>query len=123
MDAAKRKRLEARGWRVGDAQEFLGLSDAEAAFVDIKARVAMAFAERRREGFTQIEAAKLIGSSQSRVAKMEKGDPSVSLDLLVRALLALGATAGDLTAAIGKHSARRPKRGRTPVRARGRAAG
>ncbi len=110
MDSAKRKRLEAKGWRVGDAQEFLGLSDAEAAFVDIKARVAMAFAERRRAGYTQIEAARLIGSSQSRVAKMEKGDPSVSLDLLVRALLALGATTGDLTAALGRRGAKRATR-------------
>lgn len=112
MDAAKRKRLEAKGWKVGDAQGFLGLSDAEAAFVDIKARVAMAFAARRRARFTQVEAAKLIGSSQSRVAKMEKGDPSVSLDLLVRALLALGASTKDLTVALGKQQSRRPQRRR-----------
>src|SRR5581483_4278956 len=48
---------------------------------------------RRAElGLSQAVVAKRLGSSQSRVAKMEAGDPSVSLDLLLRALLALGAT-------------------------------
>ena len=40
---------------------------------------------------TQAQFAKMLKSSQSRVAKMEKGDPTVSVDLLVKSLLALGA--------------------------------
>ena len=39
---------------------------------------------------------KRLGSSQSRVAKMEAADPSVSLDLLVRGLLATGASPRDI---------------------------
>lgn len=115
MDAAKRKRLEAKGWKVGDAKELLGLSDAEAAFVELKARLAKAFADRRREKFTQSEVAKRIGSSQSRVAKMEAGDPSVSLDLLVRGFLSLGATEDDLAAVLSarpKPARRSPRRKR-----------
>src|SRR5580700_10965315 len=97
MEAAKRKRLEAKGWRIGDAQAFLGLTDAEAVLVDVKARLAKAFSERRSgSAITQTEAARRLGSSKERVAKIEAGDPSVSLDLLVRDLLALGATLEDL---------------------------
>jgi len=48
--------------------------------------------------------AKLIKSSQSRLAKMEGGDPSVSLDLLIRSLLALGASNRDLARAISGSS-------------------
>ena len=33
-----------------------------------------------------------IGSSQSRVAKMESGNPTTSLDLMIKALLKLGIT-------------------------------
>jgi len=51
---------------------------------------------RRQRRLTQIEFARMVQSSQSRVAKMEAGDPSVSLDLLIRCLLALGATTTDL---------------------------
>jgi transcriptional regulator with XRE-family HTH domain len=47
---------------------------------------------RDKKGLTQAELAKLTGSSQSRVAKMESGDPSVSIDRLVKSLLTLGAT-------------------------------
>jgi predicted transcriptional regulator len=49
---------------------------------------------------TQVALAKALQSSQSRVAKMEAGDPTVSLDLLVRSLLALGASNRDLAAII-----------------------
>jgi transcriptional regulator with XRE-family HTH domain len=47
-------------------------------------------------GLTQVALAKKIKSSQSRVAKMEAGDPSVSIDLLVRSLIALGETPTNL---------------------------
>ena len=97
MDAKKRKKLEAKGWKIGSPQDFLGLSDDEALFVEIKLALACAFADLRKElRYTQGQVAKLLGSSQSRVAKMEAGDSTVSLDLLTRGLLVLGATRADL---------------------------
>jgi DNA-binding XRE family transcriptional regulator len=101
MDEAKRVRLEEAGWKVGSAAEFLELSDDEAAFVEMKLGLAQALRERRtRQGLTQVALAKRIGSSQSRVAKMEASDPAVSVDLLLRALLATGATPKEIAAAI-----------------------
>jgi DNA-binding XRE family transcriptional regulator len=100
MRQAKRKRLEAAGWRVGSAQEFLGLSEQEAAFVEVKSALGTYLRRyRAKRGLTQTALAQRIGSSQSRVAKMEAGDPTVSLDLQVRALLTLGATPRDLAKA------------------------
>ena len=91
METAKRKRLERKGWKIGTVQEFLDLSSEEAAYIEVKLALSRTFLERRRERrLTQQQAARLLKSSQSRVAKMEAGDPSVSLDLLVRSLLALG---------------------------------
>jgi ribosome-binding protein aMBF1 (putative translation factor) len=97
MKQAKRKRLEAAGWRVGSVQEFLGLSEQEAAFVEVKAALGTYLRRyRAKRGWTQTALAQRIGSSQSRVARMEAGDRSVSLDLQVRALLALGASPRDV---------------------------
>lgn len=101
MDTAKRERLEKAGWRIGSAQEFLGLSDAESAFIDIKLNLRALLKSRLAEQrLTQTELATMLGSSPSRVAKIEAGDPSVSFDLLVRALLATGAKASDIADAI-----------------------
>ena len=58
-------------------------------------------ARRQERKLTQLEIAKRIGSSQSRIAKMEVADKSVSLDLLVRSLLSLGATRQDIAGTIG----------------------
>lgn len=105
MREAKRKRLEAKGWKVGTAQEFLGLSDEESAYVDLKVRMAASLRERRqRRGLAQADLAKALGSSQSRVAKMEAGDPSVSLDLLIRSLLALGTSRLELSRIVAARS-------------------
>ena len=91
MDATKRKRIEKAGWKVGTANEFLKLSKEEAAYVELKLHLAKKLSKRRQSlGLSQVVVAKRIRSSQSRVAKMEAGDPSVSIDLLVRSLLALG---------------------------------
>ena len=93
MKRAKKEKLAERGWRVGTPAEFLGLTPAEAAFVEIKFALSEALrGQRQTAQLSQTQAARKLGSSQSRVAKMEAGDPSVSLDLLIRALLALGAT-------------------------------
>ena len=103
MKLEKRKRLEQAGWRVGSTQEFLGLSDEEMAVIELKLVLRDQFRERRRRlRLSQQAVAKRLGSSQSRVAKMEAGDPSVSLDLLIRALLALGETPRSLGRVIAR---------------------
>lgn len=97
MNAAKQKRLEAAGWRVETVQEFLGLSDAEAEFIELKLKLTRSLRSvRLKKGLGQVRVAKMIHSSQSRVAKMEAGDASVSLDLLVRSHLALGVSGREL---------------------------
>lgn len=101
MEREKRKRIERKGWRTGSAVDFLGLSPEEACFVEMKVALADRLKRRRiEEGLTQGVVAERLGSSQSRVAKMEAGDPSVSFDLLLRSLLALGATRRDVAKAI-----------------------
>ena len=101
MNTAKRKRLEKAGWKVGTAQEFLNLSSEEAAYVEVKLNLAKVLSNRRKSlRLTQLAVAKKIKSSQSRVAKMEAGDPSVSIDLLVRSLIALGETPTNLQKAL-----------------------
>jgi hypothetical protein len=98
MRDEKRRRLEAKGWTVGSTKEFLRLSDEEAAYIDLKLRLANGLKQRRRRRrLTQVALARALRSSQSRVAKMEAGDPSVSIDLLVRSLLALGTSARELS--------------------------
>lgn len=93
MKSEKRKRLEKAGWTVGDAADFLQLSTEEARFVELKLALAAGVRQfREKRGWTQAELAKRLGSSQSRVAKMEAADGSVSLDLVMRSLLAIGVT-------------------------------
>ncbi|MCR4296121.1 MAG: helix-turn-helix domain-containing protein [Elusimicrobia bacterium] len=97
MNKAKRKKLERRGWKVGSASEFLGLTAEEARFIELKLTLSRWLRERREaQKLTQVDLAQRLQSSQSRIAKMEAGDPSVSLDLLIRSLFALGATKRDL---------------------------
>lgn len=93
MDSKKKKKLEAKGWVVGDAGEFLRLTAEEARYIELKLSLSESLkAERLKQQVTQVELAKMIGSSQSRVAKMEAGDPAVTVDLLLKALLTLGVT-------------------------------
>jgi len=101
MKTAKRHRLEAAGWKVGSAADFLGLDAEEAAFVELKVALSQSLRKwRTRQKLTQGELAKRLQSSQSRVAKMEAADPTVSVDLLVRSLLKLGAKPKDIARAI-----------------------
>ena len=101
MNKTKRTRLEARGWRVGSATDFLGLSAVEAALVETRLALSQALRSRRvAHGLTQGELARRLKSSQSRVAKMEAGDKTVSVDLLVRALFSLGAKPRDVGRAL-----------------------
>ena len=101
MRKSKKEKLEAKGWRFGSAKEFLGLSHEETAYVELRLRLADSLRLRRQKRkLSQMGLAKLLRSSQSRVAKMEGGDPSVSIDLLIRSLLALGASNRDLARTI-----------------------
>jgi DNA-binding XRE family transcriptional regulator len=101
MDAEKRKRLEAAGWTVGNTSDFLELTSAETELVELKVQLALLVKElRKNKNLSQNALAKKMGSSQSRIAKIESGDPSVSLDLIVRALLTSGATRQELAQVI-----------------------
>ena len=101
MDSPRKKKLERAGWTVGTAQSFLGLSQQEAAYIELKLSLARKLARRRKSlRLSQVAVAKRIKSSQSRVAKMEAGDPSVSIDLLVRSLIALGGRVESLEKAV-----------------------
>jgi ribosome-binding protein aMBF1 (putative translation factor) len=102
MKSARRRRLHAAGWKTGDAKDFLGMSDEEALLVELKlALVSAVKRSRQRHGMSQMDLAQRMRSSQSRVAKIEAGDATVSLDLIVRALLATGASRQDLRRAFG----------------------
>lgn len=97
MKPERKKKLEKAGWKVGSADEFLGLSKEESALVDIRLALARSLKARRQKlGISQVELARRLGSSQSRVAKMEAAEKDVSLDLLVRAMLASGANSKDV---------------------------
>jgi DNA-binding XRE family transcriptional regulator len=101
MEAKKRKRLEKAGWNVGSASTFLGLTSAEEQLVEMKLALGTKLRKaRERHRITQTVLAERMGSSQSRVAKMEAGDPAVSLDLLVQGLLAIGATPREIATAL-----------------------
>ena len=98
MRKQKQQRLRAKGWKVGTVKEFLGLSDEESAYIDLKIKLAAGLRQRRQQkGLSQLDLAAKLQSSQSRVAKMEAGDPSVSLDLLIRSLISLGITERELS--------------------------
>jgi DNA-binding XRE family transcriptional regulator len=97
MHPTKLAKLKKAGFSAGSAQDFLGLSDEELALIDMKIRLVERLKQTRLSAnITQQQLAKLISSSQSRIAKIEAGDPDVSLDLICRALFALGVTARGL---------------------------
>jgi hypothetical protein len=105
MQTTKRAKLARAGWRVGSVDEFLGLSAQESALIALKLALSAELRRRRiAKRLSQGDLARLLGSSQSRVAKMEAADPSVSMDLLVRAHFALGATPRDLARAFVRAS-------------------
>jgi hypothetical protein len=93
----KRRRLGRPGWKIGDAADFLQLSDEERRFIETKLALAEGLLRlRERQGLTKTDVARRIGSSQSRVAKMEVADRTVSTDLLLRCLFRLGANRRDV---------------------------
>ena len=105
-NSAKTAKLERAGWKLGTPKEFLGLTEEEAALIDIKIALARGIKERRLSlRLTQEDFAKQLRSSQSRIAKMEASDATVSMDFLVRSLLVLGATTQEVGRVIAKSSA------------------
>jgi DNA-binding XRE family transcriptional regulator len=100
MKKAKRVRLEASGWKVGTVAEFLELTPEESALIEIKLALSRKLRERRQKRMTQAQLAEKVQSSQSRIAKAETGHSSVSLELLVRAMLATGASPKEIGKAI-----------------------
>lgn len=97
MDARKKSRLESTGWTVKDSGDFLELTSMERELVAMRVALGRSLkAYRQKKRLTQSALAKRLGSSQSRVARMEGGDASVSLDLLIQGLLALDATRKDV---------------------------
>ncbi len=108
MRDEKKRRLESKGWRVAGVDELLGLSRKESAYIEIRLRLAEGLRRRRlRRGVTQVALAKTVRSSQSRIAKMEAGEPTVSIDLLIETLLALGASRREVADLIGGSSSSR----------------
>ena len=103
MRESKRTKLAAKGWKLGSAKDFLGLTAQKDAYIELRLKLADGLKMRRgTRGVTQTQLARALRSSQSRVAKMEAGDPTVSLDLLVKSLLALGTSNRELAAIIAR---------------------
>jgi len=106
MKQGKQNKLEAKGWKIGDTKDFLGLSDQEMEYIEIKLALSQKVRQLRLEKkMTQEQTARLLGSSQSRVAKIESGDPTVSIDLQVKSLIALGASRDELAKMISSNAA------------------
>lgn len=97
VSKVRREKLEKKGWKYGTADEFLELSADEAAYIELKLALSDKLrAKRLSKKLTQVDLARIMHSSQSRVAKMEAGDPAVSIDLLIKSLLALGVSRREL---------------------------
>ncbi len=91
MDSKKRDKLAAKGFTVGSVTDFLQLTPAKAAFIGLRLEIGKLLTQqRKKKRWTQARLAETIGSSQSRVAKMESGDVGVTIDLMIRALFQLG---------------------------------
>ena len=96
MDREKQQRLEAKGWKIGDARDFLDLSPEESAIVEMRLALSRSLKERRKALMTQAELASKMSSSQPRMAMAENGDSSVSIELLIRAMLTTGASVQEI---------------------------
>ncbi len=102
-EAKKATRLESAGWKTVTVQNFLGLSDEDMAIIEVKVALAKRLrAQRARAGLSQAEVAKTVRSSQPRVAKMEAADKTVSIDLLVKALVKTGVSIQDIGRSLEK---------------------
>ena len=93
MKKEKIRNLEKKGWKVGTVSDFLNLNREEEEYIELKLALSNYFQKlRKKKHLTQVQVAEKIKSSQSRVAKIERAESSVSLDLIVRSLIALGSS-------------------------------
>ncbi len=102
MDENKQENLEDKGWKIGTVSDFLDLTPQEMIFIEIKLALSHYLKERRQQSMTQMELADKLHSSQPRIAKAENGDASVSIELLIRAMLAIGVTPQEIGAIIAQ---------------------
>jgi len=108
-------RLEKAGWKTVTVQDFLGLSDNEMAIIEVKVALSKCLRDQRtRAGLTQAQVAEIVRTSQPRVAKMEAADKTVSIDLLVKALVKTGVSVRE----IGRSLERVPTPGEKAARMR-----
>lgn|SRR5690554_3719955 len=102
MDKEKRKQLEEKGYKVGSAAEFLNLTPEEEVYIEIRLEISqLVKSQRTKKGISQEQLAQAIGSSQSRIAKMEAGDFGISLDLMIKALINLGTSKKQIRKLLG----------------------
>ena len=107
METTKRKALEAAGWKIGDAADFLKMSAEERQLLDARVKLATAIRQQRQaRGLSQKELGARLKTTQPRVAKIERAASDVSMDQLVRALAALG---GKLVIRTSKRAASKGK--------------
>jgi ribosome-binding protein aMBF1 (putative translation factor) len=91
MDSKKRDRLRAAGWRIGDAVDFLSMSEEERQLLDARVELALAVRRQRQaKRLSQKDLGTRLQTSQPRVAKIERAASDVSLDQLVRAFAVAG---------------------------------
>ncbi|MCC7473790.1 MAG: XRE family transcriptional regulator [Pirellulales bacterium] len=91
MDTAKRKAIEAAGWKVGDAADFLEMDSEERQLLDARVKLALAIRQQRQaHGLTQKDLSSKLKTTQPRVAKIERAASDVSMDQLIRAFAAAG---------------------------------
>jgi ribosome-binding protein aMBF1 (putative translation factor) len=89
------------GWVEGSVKEFLDLSEADLEYVELRRSLSRLLKNKRLKlRLTQVEVAARLKTSQSRVAKMEKADTTVSSDLLIQSLFRLGLKRKELAGAI-----------------------
>lgn len=116
MNSEKLKKLKSAGWEVGSSADFLELTPQEVMLIELKLSLAKLLKKRRKaEKLSQKELARRIGSDQSRVSRMEAGDPSVTVDLLLAGLFYAGATQEDIASTIAPSTVPSRERDLQPI--------
>jgi predicted XRE-type DNA-binding protein len=114
MDAKKQKSLEAAGWKLGDAADFLAMSDEERQLLDTRVELALAIRRQRKaRKLSQKQLGEKLKTSQPRIARIERAASDVSMDQLIRAFTAAGGRivvrTAESTAKRGRKFSRAPK--------------
>ena len=114
MEAAKRKAIEAAGWKVGDSADFLEMSKEERQLLDTRVELALAIRRQRKAlHLSQKELGARLKTSQPRIAKIERAASDVSMDQLVRAFTAAGGKIVVNSVAVKSKKAKRTKNSTT----------